>query len=42
MPEGMREMLVEQKDVFYYVTMMNENYDQPSLPARVELDVIRS
>ena len=30
---GMREMLVEQRDVFYYVTLMNENYAQPSLPA---------
>ena len=38
---GMREMLVEQKDVFYYVTMMNENYAQPSLPAGAENDVIR-
>ena len=38
---GMREMLVEQQDVFYYVTMMNENYAQPSLPAGVESDVIR-
>ena len=38
---GMREMLVEQQDVFYYITMMNENYAQPSLPAGVEEDVIR-
>ncbi len=28
---GMREMLVEQRDVFYYVTLMNENYGQPDL-----------
>ena len=38
---GIREMLVAQKDVFYYVTMMNENYAQPSLPLGVEQDVIR-
>ena len=38
---GMRDMLVEQKDVFYYVTLMNENYPQPDLPAGVEADVIR-
>jgi pyruvate dehydrogenase E1 component len=37
---GLREMLVEQKDVFYYVTMMNESYAQPTLPAGVEADVI--
>jgi len=28
---GMKEMLEQQKDVFYYVTLMNENYSQPSL-----------
>ncbi|AOW11742.1 pyruvate dehydrogenase (acetyl-transferring), homodimeric type [Hydrogenophaga crassostreae] len=38
---GMREMLVEQKDVFYYVTMMNANYAQPSLPAGAAEGVIR-
>ncbi|MGH6626347.1 MAG: alpha-ketoglutarate dehydrogenase [Burkholderiaceae bacterium] len=38
---GLREMLVEQKDVFYYVTLMNENYAQPDLPAGVAADVIR-
>jgi pyruvate dehydrogenase E1 component len=38
---GMREMLVEQKDVFYYVTMMNENYAQPDLPEGTAADVIR-
>ncbi len=38
---GMREMLVEQKDVFYYVTLMNENYAQPDLPEGAEPDVIK-
>jgi pyruvate dehydrogenase E1 component len=38
---GMREMMVEQQDVFYYVTLMNENYAQPDLPAGVEEQVIR-
>jgi pyruvate dehydrogenase E1 component len=38
---GMREMLVEQNDVFYYVTMMNENYAQPDLPDGAAADVIR-
>ncbi len=38
---GMREMLVEQQDVFYYITLMNENYAQPSLPAAVAQDVMR-
>ena len=38
---GMQEMLVEQRDVFYYVTLMNENYAQPDLPAGAEEDVVR-
>jgi len=29
--QGIQEMMVEQKDVFYYITMMNENYAQPSI-----------
>ncbi len=38
---GMRQMLEQQEDVFYYVTLMNENYAQPSLPAGTEADVIK-
>ena len=38
---GIREMVVEQKDIFYYVTLMNENYAQPSLPAEAHEDVLR-
>ena len=38
---GMREMMVEQRDVFYYVTMMNENYAQPDLRPGSEADIIR-
>ena len=38
---GMREMLEEQKDVFYYVTLMNENYAQPSLPEAAAQGVLR-
>jgi pyruvate dehydrogenase E1 component len=39
--QGMRDMLVDQKDIFYYITMMNENYAQPSLPEGAAADVIR-
>ena len=38
---GMRAMLERQEDVFYYVTVMNENYPQPSLPANVADDLIK-
>ncbi|MEI6002218.1 alpha-ketoglutarate dehydrogenase [Paraburkholderia bengalensis] len=30
--EGMQEMIGRQRDVFYYLTVTNENYAQPSLP----------
>ena len=38
---GMREMLEQQRDVFYYVTAMNENVAQPSLPPDAHAGVIR-
>ncbi len=38
---GMREMMVEQKDVFYYITLMNENYAQPDLPEGAAEGVLR-
>ena len=31
--DGMRRMYAEQESVFYYITVMNENYAQPALPA---------
>ncbi|MGD0075571.1 MAG: pyruvate dehydrogenase (acetyl-transferring), homodimeric type [Candidatus Binataceae bacterium] len=30
--EGLRRMLTEQEDVFYYITLMNENYAHPAMP----------
>ncbi|MFY9182667.1 alpha-ketoglutarate dehydrogenase, partial [Limnohabitans sp.] len=38
---GMREMVEQQADVFYYVTLMNENYAQPNLPEGAERCVLR-
>jgi pyruvate dehydrogenase E1 component len=38
---GIREMMVEQQDVFYYVTLMNENYAQPDVPAEAAADILR-
>jgi pyruvate dehydrogenase E1 component len=31
--DGTRRMLEAQEDVFYYITVMNENYAQPALPS---------
>ena len=39
--QGMREMMVEQKDVFYYITLMNENYAQPDLKAGSEAAILQ-
>jgi pyruvate dehydrogenase E1 component len=34
--DGLRRMFVEQEDVFYYLTLMNENYSHPDMPTGVE------
>jgi pyruvate dehydrogenase E1 component len=38
--EGMRDMVERQHDLFYYMTVMNENYAQPSVPGG-NLDALR-
>ena len=38
---GIREMVTEQRDVFYYVTTMNENYANPSLPESAREGVLK-
>ncbi len=37
---GMREMLTDQRDVFYYITLMNENYAQTNLLPGKEKDIL--
>jgi pyruvate dehydrogenase E1 component len=39
--DGMRRMFIEQESVFYYITVMNENYPQPPLPAGVERGILQ-
>jgi pyruvate dehydrogenase E1 component len=39
--DGLRRMYVEQEDVFYYITVMNENYAHPAMPKGVELDILK-
>ena len=39
--DGLRRMYHEQEDVFYYITLMNENYIQPALPAAMEEGILR-
>jgi len=39
--DGMRRMFAEQEDVFYYITVMNENYEHPEMPKGVEADILK-
>ena len=39
--DGLRRMLTEQEDVFYYLTVMNENYPHPPLPDGAEEGILR-
>jgi pyruvate dehydrogenase E1 component len=39
--DGLRRMFAEQEDVFYYVTLMNENYEHPALPEGAEEGIVK-
>ena len=39
--DGVRRMLTEQEDVYYYLTVMNENYGHPDMPAGCEEGIVR-
>jgi pyruvate dehydrogenase E1 component len=39
--DGMRRMYVEQESIFYYITVMNENYPQPALPKGSEAGILK-
>lgn len=39
--DGLRRMIAERESVFYYITVMNENYPQPALPAGAEPGILR-
>jgi len=39
--DGLRRMVAKQEDVFYYLTVMNENYEHPEMPAGVEQDILK-
>jgi pyruvate dehydrogenase E1 component len=39
--DGMRRMYCDQENIFYYITAMNENYTQPSMPEGVEEDIVK-
>ncbi|MCX7005978.1 MAG: pyruvate dehydrogenase (acetyl-transferring), homodimeric type, partial [Kiritimatiellaeota bacterium] len=39
--DGIRRMYEKGEDVFYYITVMNENYTQPAMPAGAEEGILR-
>ncbi|MBL8414310.1 MAG: pyruvate dehydrogenase (acetyl-transferring), homodimeric type [Propionivibrio sp.] len=41
MQDGLRRMFQEQEDVYYYITVMNENYEHPEMPKDAEADILK-
>ncbi|MEO8718945.1 MAG: pyruvate dehydrogenase (acetyl-transferring), homodimeric type, partial [Burkholderiales bacterium] len=39
--DGLRRMVQEQEDVFYYLTVMNENYEHPPMPTGAEEGILK-
>lgn len=39
--DGLRRMYQEQEDIYYYITVMNENYSHPEMPAGAEKDILK-
>jgi pyruvate dehydrogenase E1 component len=39
--DGLRRMVTEQEDIYYYLTVMNENYAQPAMPDGAAPDIIK-
>jgi pyruvate dehydrogenase E1 component len=39
--DGMRRMYQVQEDVYYYITVMNENYEHPAMPAGAEAGILK-
>jgi pyruvate dehydrogenase E1 component len=39
--DGLRRMCQDQEDVFYYVTLMNENYPHPAMPEGAEAGILK-
>ncbi len=39
--DGLRRMYVEQEDVYYYITVMNENYEHPAMPEGAEANILK-
>ncbi|WP_455732351.1 transketolase-like TK C-terminal-containing protein, partial [Burkholderia stabilis] len=39
--DGLRRMFAEQEDIYYYITLLNENYPHPALPDGAEAGILK-
>ncbi|MCO8170057.1 pyruvate dehydrogenase (acetyl-transferring), homodimeric type [Pseudomonas sp. 21LCFQ02] len=39
--DGMQRMFVEQQDIYYYITVLNENYPHPDMPEGVQEGILK-
>jgi len=39
--DGIRRMYVNREDIFYYITVYNENYQQPAMPEGAEAGILK-
>ena len=39
--DGLQRMVTKQEDVFYYLTVMNENYEHPAMPENAREDILK-
>jgi len=39
--DGMRRMMTDQEDIYYYITLMNENYAHPAMPKGSEKNILK-
>jgi pyruvate dehydrogenase E1 component len=39
--DGLQRMYADQEDIFYYITVMNENYEHPPMPENSAADILK-
>lgn len=39
--DGLKRMYIDEEDVYYYITVMNENYEHPAMPKGVEEGILK-
>ena len=39
--DGIKRMYEDKEDIFYYITVMNENYSMPEMPRNVKEGIVK-